>query len=185
MESCKENRLSSSHFLFMLYPLHEAGLTGENHDLYFSSFSVYTREWIVFCLTAFLGVYSWFVFKLGRNKAFHYILAKATDEKKIQSWNVHNFRIPAFQASCITWKSCMPVCSHGTNTGPGTGHGVIHRLFPHRRGGILFSSGDFCCNLMSSMSVLMYRKLWQLKAVHCPDCLFSCFGCNGLDCVVW
>lgn len=85
MKSCKEDRLSSSHFLFMLYPQHEGGLTGENHGLYFSSFSVYTREWIVFCLTAFLGVYSWFVFKLGRNKSFHYSSAKATDGKKFDT----------------------------------------------------------------------------------------------------
>lgn len=170
MKSCKEDRLSSCHSLFMLYPRHGGGLTWENHGLYFSSFSVYTREWIVFCLT----VYSWFVFKLGINKSFHYTSAKATDgkKKKIQNWNVYNFRISSFQASCITWKSCMSISSHCTNTGLGTGDGFIHRLFTHRRGGVLFSSDDFFCNLMSSISVLMYRKSWQLKTVHCTDLIF-------------
>lgn len=158
MKSWKEDRLSSCHSLFRLYPWHGAGLTGEIHGLYFSSFSVYTREWIVFYFTAFLGDYSWFVFKSGRNKFSFTLQQKLQMEKKIQYWNVHNFRIPAFQASCITWKSCISVCSHRSNTGLGTGDEVIHRLFSHRRDGVLFSSGDFCCNLMSSISVLMYRK---------------------------
>lgn len=65
----------------MLYPCHEGGLTGEKHRLYFSSFSVYPGELIVFHLTAFLGIYSWFVFKLTRNKPFHYISAEARDRK--------------------------------------------------------------------------------------------------------
>lgn len=56
-------------------------MTGEKHGSYFSSFLVYPGELIVFHLTAFLGVYSWFVFKQPRNKPFHYISADATDRK--------------------------------------------------------------------------------------------------------
>lgn len=93
VKSCKEDRLSSCQSLFMLYPRHGGRLTRENHGLYFSSFSVYTREWIVFCLT----VYSWFVFKLGINKSFHYTSAKATDGKK--RFNTEMSTILEFQHS--------------------------------------------------------------------------------------
>jgi len=65
----------------MLYPCHKNGLTGEKHGSYFSSFSVYPGELIVFQLAAFLGLYCWFVFKQARNKPFHYISAEATDRK--------------------------------------------------------------------------------------------------------
>lgn len=96
----------------MFYPCHEDGLTGEKHGSHFSSFSVYPGELIVFCLTAFLGVYSSFVFKQARDKPYHYI------SKKLQTKKHLILKSPLFSNSSIsgimhhTWKICISVCTY-------------------------------------------------------------------------
>lgn len=169
----------------MPFPGYVISVSWEGMDwLYLSSFSVYPGELIVFCLTAFLGGYSWFVFKLVRNKPYHYISAETTDRKTFDTEMSTILEFKHFRQHAPYLEN-MRIClysQHVTNTVLGTEGGDIDSLFSWRWGHIFSSLLLQQSKVMSSRSVLMYGKSQQLKAVHYIDCLLSCFSRNGLDC---